>query len=239
MDLKNKETLFPVIGLALAAVLTLVGGIIGKTVLGWILFAAGLLLAAAVIVWRLKVLKDLFASSRLPVLIGGGVLALMVVTGLVVMLVSSDAAQPGPAAGGSTPPPMAATTAVTAVPATETPVPSSTATVEPTAEPTTTPVGPIYVCLNENTQVGYSMRIAPRGDALFGGQLQWGACFTVDGQAAGVPGWYHVTRGQEGSTIGLSIDVDENKYQLWVDGYYLESFGEDLTTLPEITVIEN
>jgi hypothetical protein len=239
MELKNKETLLSVICLAAAAILTLVGGIIGKSVLGWILFAAGLLLVAAVIVWRLQVLQELFAGNRLPALIGGGVLALMIVTGLVVMLVSSGAAQPGPMSGGMTPPPMAATTAATAVPAMDTPAPSATATVEPTAEATATPVGPIYVCLNENTQVGYSMRIAPRKDALFGGELQWGACFTVDGQAAGVPGWYHVTRGQEGSTIGLSIDVDESKYQLWVDGYYLESFGEDLTTLPEVTVINN
>ena len=33
------------------------------------------------------------------------------------------------------------------------------------------------------------------------------------------------------------IYVDENKYQLWVDGYYLESFGNDLTALSDLTVI--
>jgi hypothetical protein len=120
--------------------------------------------------------------------------------------------------------------------------PMAVITATPTIEPTTaatitaTTVSSLFVCLNEKTQVGYNIRVAPRKDAAFGGLLNWGACFTVDGKAAGFPGWYHVTKGQDGQ-VGVEISVNEDTYQLWVDGYYLESFGESLDALPDVAVI--
>jgi hypothetical protein len=241
MDFHKKDLWLTLAVLAAGAIIALIGGIIGKTVLGWILLAVGLVLAAVVVYLRFKVFKELFAVKRLWTLIGGGGVAALVVAAIVIMLVSSASPQTARPIAGGTPPDMMGTpgAVLPSVAATETEVPTTatfapTATAEPTV--TATPVGPIFVCLNENTTVGYSMRVAPSKDAAFGGQLQWGSCFTVDGKAAGVTGWYHVTPGQEGNTIGLEIDVDETKVQLWVDGYYLESFGVDLETLPEIIV---
>jgi hypothetical protein len=220
--------------IAAGVLLALIGGIIGRSVLGWILFVLGILLAAGIIVWRFAQVKELLLGERPWSLVGGAIAAILAITALVLMLVSIGRSQSQPMA---TVQPTAApiVTAAATVTATATEAPTETAL--PTATVTATPVGPIFVCLNENTQVGYSFRVAPRKDALHGGEAAWGACFTVDGKAKGFPGWYHVTIGQEGTAIGVSIDVDETKVQLWVDGYYLESFGVDLETLPEIEVL--
>ncbi len=220
------------VGIGAGAVLALIGGIVGKSVLGWILFLLGIVLTGGLIVWRFAQVKEWLVSKSPWTLVGGSVAGLMVIIALALMLVSKN--QPMAPAQPSVVP--IATATATKEPATATATLEPTGTPLPTATITATPVAPIFVCLNEKTQVGYSFRVAPRKDAAFGGQAQWGACFTVDGQAKGYPGWYHVTEGQEGKAIGVSIDVDETKVQLWVDGYYLESFGVDLETLPEIEV---
>lgn len=223
------------VGIAAGVVLALIGGIFGRSIMGWILFVLGIALAGGFLAWRFGQVKAFLLNDRPLSLIGAAVSAVLVLTAVVLMLVSKGGAmnQPMAPVQPSQMPSLAAT--VTAEPATATQAP--TKTLLPTATMPPTPVGSIFVCLNEQTQVGYSFRVAPRKDAAFGGQAQWGACFTVDGKAKGFPGWYHVTTGQEGTAIGVSIDVDETKIQLWVDGYYLESFGVDLETLPEIEVL--
>lgn len=220
-------------GIGTGAVLALIGGIIGRSVLGWILFVLGIALAGGLLVWCFAQVKEWLVVRRPWTLIGGGAAGIFVVTALVLLLVSKN--QPMAPVQPSVVP--FATAAATKEPATATATLEPTGTPLPTATITATPVGPIFVCLNEKTQVGYSFRVAPRKDAAFGGEAQWGACFTVDGKAKGFPGWYHATVGQEGKVVGVSIDVDETRVQLWVDGYYLESFGVDLETLPEIGVI--
>lgn len=218
------------------ALLVLVGGIVGMSALGWILLLLGVAALAAVLVLRFSFFKNLYVTRRLWTLIGVGAALVLVVLGLILMFTGNANTQPSAAMpAGNTPPQMA-----TEMPlATVTEVPA-TATVEVTSAPTSAPVATtvssIFVCLNENTQVGYNIRVAPSKDAAFGGLLNWGACFNVDGKAAGYPGWYHFAKGQKG-TIGVTIDVNEETYQLWVDGYYLESFGNDLEALPEIAVI--
>lgn len=249
MESSKKMFWITLAALALGALVCLAGGIIGKSLLGWILFGVGLALVTAVLVWRFKMFKELFTDKRLWTIIGGALVIAMVTVALVVMLVSGSAGQDQYAAGAGGMPPMgtpgaggqppamgqAAATETTAA-TTAVPTTMATATPEPTA--TAEVVDSIYVCLNENTRIGYNPRIAPADDALFGGKIDWGSCFYVDGKAAGYPGWYHLTRGQDG-TVGVEIDVNEDVYQLWVKGYYLESFGNDLEALPEITVQSN
>ena len=80
------------------------------------------------------------------------------------------------------------------------------------------------------------MRVFPTDSSAFGGKIQAGACFVVDGKSSKYPGWYHYQKGQE--AYGVEVSVNQDTYQLWVKGYYLESFGNDLTALPEIEVTE-
>jgi hypothetical protein len=111
-----------------------------------------------------------------------------------------------------------------------------TATTAPTDASAASGVKPVFVCLNEKAPYGLNIRVEPKVSSAYGGLIEWGVCFTVDGKAAGYPGWYHVTAGQEGSIEGFSVGVNESKYLLWVDGTYLESFGVDLDALPELDV---
>lgn len=234
MELEKKGLWLPIAILAAGALISLVGGIIGKTVLGWILFSAGFAIAAALLIVRFSVIKQLFATKKILTITGGIVLVVILAAAIVIMLTGKSKAQmAGPAVGSIiTPLP---TVALIEAP---TAVFTATPTIEPTAAATitATTVSSLFVCLNEKTQVGYSIRVAPRKDAAFGGLLNWGTCFTVDGKAAGFPGWYHVAKGQDGQ-VGVEINVNEDAYQLWVDGYYLESFGENLEVLPDIIVI--
>ena len=222
-------------GIAAGAFLALIGGIIGRSIISWILFVLGMVLAGGLLAWRFAQVKAFLLNNRPWSLIGAVVSAVLVITAVVLMLVSKGVAMNQPMAPEQ--PSQMPILAATAVPVTATATPAPTDIAVPTATITPTPLGPIFVCLNENTRVGYSFRVAPRKDAAFGGEAQWGSCFTVDGKAKGYPGWYHVAIGQEGTVIGVSIDVDETKIQLWVDGFYLESFGVDLETLPEIEVL--
>ncbi len=235
MDSNVVNKWFVPAGIAAGAVLALIGGIIGRSIMGWILFVLGIALAGGLLAWRFAQVKAFFLNNRPWSLIGAVVSATLLVTAVVLMLVSKVGAMNQPMAPVQLS--QMPISAATAEPATATATPAPTQTPLPTATITPTPVGPVFVCLNENTRVGYSFRVAPRKDAAFGGEAQWGSCFTVDGKAQGFPGWYHVTIGQEGTVIGVSIDVDETKILLWVDGYYLESFGVDLETLPEIEVL--
>jgi len=86
--------------------------------------------------------------------------------------------------------------------------------------------------------VGYNIRVAPKDDAAFGGTIPMAACFVVDGRSSEYPGWYKLAAGQNGSN-GISIGVDDSVYQLWVKGYYIEPFSNDLETLPDVTVQAN
>jgi len=237
MESSGMNKWFAPVGIAVGAALALIGGIIGRSIAGWILFVLGIVLGGGLLAWQFAQVKAFLQSDRPLSLIGAVVAAVLTVTAVVLMLVAKSGAMNQPMAPEqpSQMPILVATATVEPATATATEAPTETAV--PTATMPPTPVGPIFVCLNEKTQVGYSFRVAPRKDAAFGGQAQWGSCFTVDGKAKGYPGWYHVTTGQEGTVIGVSIDVDETKVQLWVDGYYLESFGVDLETLPEIEVI--
>jgi len=217
------------------ALLALIGGIIGKTALGWILFILGILLIAAALYVRIKFFKEMFETTRLWMMVGGGAVLLLVLIGLIIMLASSSrAAAPAQMTTEQLQP--QATILPTKVPATATTAVIPTSTLEPTAIATAAPAEPIFVCLNENARWGYRPRMAPRLDAEFGGDIEWGSCFTVDAKAAGYPGWYHLTVGQEGNVIGVSIGVDEVLFPLWIEGTYLESFGVNLDTLPEMEV---
>lgn len=252
MDSNQKTFRLSLVILASGVLLCLAGAVIGRSALGWILFAAGLVLTAAMLVWRFALLKEVFTSERFWALIGAAVLAVLLLTALVTMLLSGTGTNANSPAFNSQPPisgtpptggmpeDMVSSTAMatdTAAPTTEpTTTPTAAAATEPTSAAAS--VMEIFVCLNENTQVGYNLRVAPADDAAFGGLLDWGACFTVDGRAAGTPGWYHIARGQDGQA-GVAIDVDEDVYQLWVKGYYLESFGNDLEALPEIVLTGN
>jgi hypothetical protein len=248
MELNQKTFRLLIIVLASGALLCLAGAVIGRSALGWILFASGLILIAAMLIWRFSQLKELFTARRFWVLIGAGALAVLLLTALVIMLLSGTGTNTASSANNNlapvsgTPPAGAMPMPVENATATETTTTTVTATVAATStpEPTikATAVAEIFVCLNEKTRVGYNLRVAPADDAAFGGLLDWGACFTVDGRAAGTSGWYHIARGQDGQ-VGVAVDVDESVYQLWVKGYYLESFGNDLESLPEIEVTGN
>jgi len=232
--IKGKETLVMIVVLIGGILLAFVGGLIGSTVLGWILFIVGLLLTAANFYFFFSNYRDIYETKRQWAYIGLGVLGLLVIVALVAMLVSSGKA-------GNSPTPVA--TIASEAQVTEAPTkaavsaaaPSSTAAI-PTVASTASGMKPVFVCLNEKAPYGLNIRVEPQVDSAYGGLIEWGACFTVDGKAAGYPGWVHVTAGQEGSVEGLSIGVDESKYLLWVDSMYLESFGVDLESLPEIAV---
>jgi hypothetical protein len=232
--IKGKETLVIIAVLIGGILLAFVGGLIGSTVLGWILFIAGLLLTAANFYFFFSNYRDIYETKRQWAYVGLGVLGLLVIVALVAMLVSSGKAGTSPLPVATVAPAVQATEAPTETVA-STAAPSSTAAA-PTVASTASGVKPVFVCLNEKAPYGLNIRVEPIIDAAYGGIIEWGACFTVDGKAAGYPGWYHVTAGQEGSTEGLSIGVDESKYLLWVNGEYLESFGVNLESLPEIEV---
>ena len=237
--IKGKESLIMLVVLAVGGLLTVLGGLIGNTVFGWILFVLGLILIAANLYFYFGNYRELYENKRQWALIGAGVLAVLLIIALVAMLVSAGNTRN-----------MNTTPAETAVPeATETDVPTVVETTTIPTEMTTAtetadePVisgqaEPIFVCLNEKAPYGLNIRVEPQVAAAYGGIIQWGSCFTVDGQAAGYPGWYHVTPGQEGIAIGVSIGVDESKYLLWVSGEYLESFSVNLGTLPALEVPE-
>jgi len=236
--IKGKETLVMIIVLIGGILLAFVGGLIGSTVLGWILFILGLLLTAANLYFFFGNYRDIYETKRQWAYIGLGVLGLLVIVALVAMLVSSGKARNSNALPTETATPglPATETPTEAMAANELPTSTSAATAVPTYASAVSGVEPVFVCLNEKAPYGLNIRVEPKVDAAYGGIIEWGACFTVDGKAAGYPGWYHVTAGQEGSVEGLSIGVDESKYLLWLNGTYLESFSVDLETLPEITV---
>jgi hypothetical protein len=163
------------------------------------------------------------------------VLGLLVIVALVAILVSAGKAGNNSTMPAVTVAPEAQVTDVPTEAVASTAAPSNTAAA-PTVASTASGVKPVFVCLNEKAPYGLNIRVEPKVESAYGGIIEWGACFTVDGKAAGYPGWVHVTAGQEGSTEGLSIGVDEGKYLLWVNSMYLESFGVDLELLPEIEV---
>lgn len=237
--IKGKESLIMLVVLAAGGILTVVGGLIGNTVFGWILFVLGLILIAANLYFYFGNYRELYENKRQWALIGAGVVAVLLIIALVAMLVSA-----GNARNNNTTPAMTAvpeateTDAPKIVETTAAPTDMTTATVTADAPVVSGQAESIFVCLNEKAPYGLNIRVEPQVAAAYGGIIQWGSCFTVDGQAAGYPGWYHVTPGQEGIAIGVSIGVNENNTLLWVSGEYLESFGVDLETLPAIQVPE-
>ena len=235
--IKGKESLIMLVVLAAGGLLTVVGGLIGNTVFGWILFVLGLLLIAANLYFYFSNYRELYENKRQWSLIGAGILVVLLIIALVAMLVSAGNARANNTILAETAVPEATETDVPEV-AKTTAIPTEMATVT-TSEPViSVQTEPIFVCLNEKAPYGLNIRVEPQVDSAYGGIIQWGSCFTVDGKAAGFPGWYHVTPGQEGIAIGVSIGVDENKALLWVNGEYLESFGVNLEILPALEVPE-
>jgi hypothetical protein len=235
--IKGKETFVMVIVLIGGILLMFVGGLIGSTVLGWILFVLGLLLTGANLYFFFSNYRDIYETKRQWAYIGAGVLSLLVIVALVAMFVSLGKAGNRNALPIETAAPEIQVTEVAADAATTTATPSAAeATTAPTEASSASGAKPVFVCLNEKAPYGLNIRVEPKVNSAYGGLIEWGVCFTVDGKAAGYPGWYHVTAGQEGSIEGFSVGVNESKYLLWVDGTYLESFGVDLDALPELDV---
>lgn len=224
--------------IVLAAALALIGALVGKTGLGWLLFCLGVLSALAFVI--LGFVKNQFFQTGLTwqsvVLLA--ITSLLVVFSAIRMLTASR-----PPSAGTAPTPMMQVgtppsdqPAPEAATATATLAPTATATeVAPTATATAVVASSFTVCLNEKTQVGYNIRIAPKDDAAFGGKIPMGGCFVLDGRSSVYPGWYKLAAGQNGSN-GISIGVDDSRVQLWVKGYYIEGFGHDLDTLPDVIV---
>jgi hypothetical protein len=224
--------------IVLAAVFTLIGALLGKTGAGWVLFCLGVLSALAFVI--LGFVKNQFFQTGLTwqsvVLLA--ITSLLLVFSAIRMFTTSTL----PSAGTAPTPMMQVGTPPSDLPAPEaatataTLAPTATATeVAPTATATAVVASSFTVCLNENTNVGYNIRIAPKDDAAFGGKIPMGACFVLDGRSSAYPGWYKLAPGQNGSN-GISIGVDDSTVQLWVKGTYVEAFSHDLETLPDVPV---
>lgn len=221
--------------IVLAAALALIGALVGKTGLRWLLFGFGVLMAL-VFVFIGFIKKQLFQTGQIwqsVVLLA--ITSLLIIFSAIQMLNASTL--PSTQMQGGTPPADLSATAVapTAI-ASVTPEATLIATeVAPTATATAVVASSFTVCLNEKTQVGYNIRIAPKDDGAFGGKIPMGGCFVLDGRSSVYPGWYKLAAGQNGSN-GISIGVDDSSVQLWVKGYYIEGFGHDLDTLPDVIV---
>ena len=176
MDLiKGKESLIMLVVLAAGGLLTVVGGLIGNTVFGWILFVLGLLLIAANLYFYFSNYRELYENKRQWSLIGAGILVVLLIIALVAMLVSAGNARANNTILAETAVPEATETDVPEV-AKTTAIPTEMATVT-TSEPViSVQTEPIFVCLNEKAPYGLNIRVEPQVDSAYGGKIGRASC---------------------------------------------------------------
>lgn len=234
--------------LVAGSILNLVGGVLGKTTPGYILFFVGLAVVIAGFVF-IFLKKDQFKADRVNVLVPGLVLAVLLgasITLSTVLLLTQNARQgeftPGqtpsgqnvPGSDGTLMPPDGMpeqATATTAPTATATPAPTSTPV--PTATATLQTYSSLVVCLDYDQGVGENIRTSPLETGTIVGTIPMAGCFTIDGKNSQYPGWYHFSSGQNGMG-GISISAYADQNNLWVYNHHFDKAQSLLDRLVEV-----
>jgi hypothetical protein len=133
-----------------------------------------------------------------------------------------------PLNGGQETPTQAATATIT-----PTQTPYFTATPQPTFTSTIEVLSSLVVCLDYNIQIGANIRSFPTNDANPVGTIPPAGCFTINGQSADHPGWYHLESGQNGIE-GITIRPGADQESLWVNGDHFSIDRSKLDLLPNL-----